>query len=97
VQIPQKFELGGLTIDVVRDNTLVEKTGIIGKCVYEKLQIIIDEEATPSDFTEQSYLHELVHWILYTMNEHELRDNDKFVDVFATFLYQAMKSGGNLK
>ena len=36
----------------------------------------------------QCFLHELLHYIFYVMGEHELRNNEKLVDLIAHFLHQ---------
>ncbi len=39
---------------------------------------------------EGTFCHELVHIMLYFAGEHELRNNEKFVDVFSGLLHQAL-------
>ena len=94
MNVPQNFELGGLTIDVVEDNTLVATSGFIGQAIYQYQQIKLDKSASPTESIEQAFLHELTHWILYMMNEEDLRSNEKFVDLFAHFMYQSLKTSG---
>ena len=94
MQIPDEFKLAGFTITVVDKENLVEERGIIGEAVYGKQLIYLDRSAAPvSETIEQAYLHELIHWILYVMNEDQLKDNEKFVDVFAHLLYQTLTTG----
>lgn len=88
--IPRSFQLGGLKIDVVLDNTFIDQHNCVGQAVYIEQKIIIDPSKTPQQTTEQAFVHELVHWIFYMMNEHELRNNERIVDCFAHFLYQAL-------
>ena len=87
--IPKSFWLGGLKINVQVDETL-KHDRMIGRADYLTQELRIDPNVAPQQFVEQSYLHELVHWIFYMMNEHELRDNERIVDLFAHFLYQAL-------
>ena len=54
--------------------------------------IALDTSTLNKQSTVQTYFHELTHWILYIMNENDLRNNEKVVDVFATFLHQARVS-----
>ena len=89
--IPKSFWLGGLKVNVQIDESL-KHNRMIGQADYVSQEIRIDPSAAPLQFVEQSYLHELVHWIFYMMNEHELRDNERIVDLFAHFLYQALTS-----
>lgn len=90
--IPESFWLGGLQIDVNFDENLLKNRKILGEANYPAQKIILDSSLLKKQACEQNYYHELVHWILYVMNEDELRNNEKFVDVFATFLHQARVS-----
>ena len=87
--IPTSFWLGGLKIDVVFDESLIKSKNIIGEARYCKQQILLDPSMAPLQMLEQSFMHELVHWIFYMMGEDEMRGNEKLVDLFAHFLYQA--------
>ena len=90
--IPTSFHLAGLKINVITDNTMVANKHVIGEARYASQQILIDKEAASEDLTEQSFLHETIHWILYMMNETELQNNEKFVDCFAHYWYQFNKT-----
>jgi len=90
--IPQSFQLGGLTIDVLFQEKIAKNAGMIGVADYAVQQIRLDPTIATKQTTEQAYFHELTHWILFTMGEAELCNSEKFVDVFAHFLYQALKT-----
>ena len=103
--IPDGFELMGRKWLVLRENSIAQRMGRVGECDHTlgciRLQ---DESATcelPESFKEQVFYHELVHAILGTMYEKELCDNEKFVDLFASLLQQALdtfhKKGTPLK
>lgn len=81
-----------MTIDIVREDNLVKDKKCIGEARYSKQQIAIDTTQAPVELTEQSFYHELVHWILYVMGEDDKRNNEQFVDCFAHFLYQYEKT-----
>lgn len=93
--IPRKIQLAGINIDVVIDRTLYKDRKIVAEAQYPPQRIVIDPSIQTNDSVEQNYYHELVHWILYIMSEDELRQNEKFVDMFGHLLYQAEKSGCN--
>jgi len=93
LNIPNSVVLANIPVITVQDN-LFEQHGCIGHSVYAEQGIFIDPTCAPIETTEQAYWHELVHWILFIMNEHELRDNEKFVDTFGHLLYQAIDTGG---
>lgn len=88
--IPKSFHLGGLKIDVRLDPNCGKENGCLGQALYATQEIIIDPELARLQTTEQAYLHELIHWIFFMMGEHELRNNERIVDCFAHFLYQAL-------
>jgi len=87
--IPKSFWLGGLQIDVRFDENLYKNKNVVGEAGYTSQSISLDSSILKKQSTEQTYYHELTHWILYMMNEDALRTNEKFVDLFAHFLYQA--------
>jgi len=87
--IPSSFWLGGLKISVAFDDTMVKAKQVIGEARYAHQQIVLDRSVAPLQTVEQSFYHEMVHWIFYVMGEEDLRNNEKLVDLFAHFLYQA--------
>jgi len=94
--IPEKFMIAGLLVDIERVKS-IEKKSYIGKADFAYQKIMIDVGTVPRPTTEQAFLHEVVHWILYIQSEHELRMNEKFVDQFAHLLYQVLITSGMLK
>jgi len=94
LDIPKQFQLAGMTITTALDNTYIRTHSRIGEANYQFQKITIDPSAPNQESCEQAFYHELIHWILFVMNEDELRQNEKFVDVFGHFLYQYVKTGG---
>jgi hypothetical protein len=97
MRIPFEFQIAGLTVKVVAENGSIVEASYIGKSDFSYQKIQMDLETVPRQTTEQAFCHEIVHWILYVMNEHELRCNEKFVDTFAHLMYQVFSSGGMFK
>ena len=93
MHIPDRIQLGGFDIDIVHVHNMAKDKNKIGQSSYTTQEILLDKDAAPEQFVEQAYLHELVHWIFYSMSEYELMNNEKLVDLFATFLHQALTSG----
>lgn len=87
--IPKRITLAGQVITIVRDPNLYTERKILGEALYSKSQIVLDTGACPQQVIEQNFLHELVHWIYFIMNEDEHRNNEKMVDLFAHLLHQA--------
>lgn len=96
IRIPISFELGGRTITIKYKNNMVDEDDSIGYAKYRKNEIWIQENITGTtrtiDHTIETFLHELIHWILYMISENELRDNEKFVQLFSEYLHQALKT-----
>ena len=90
--IPHSFQLAGFTIKVVIDPQLYKEKKITAEAQYTKNQIVIDPTILGIAGLEQCFYHELVHWIYYVMNEHELRMDEKHVDMMAHLLYQSFRS-----
>jgi hypothetical protein len=94
MQIPKRFKLLGHTITVEYDPMLDGRNGTLGEARYTTHSIALqpntDTFSRPQSMQEHVFLHELTHHILNEMNEHDLRSNEKFVDVFAGLLHQAL-------
>lgn len=88
--IPRTFRLGGLTINVRLDDTLLREKQLIGLCRFREQEILLDPGAGNLAFAEHLYLCQLVDWIFFLMGEHELRANRRLVEGFAHLLYQAL-------
>jgi hypothetical protein len=89
--VPKTFKLAGLTVTVKLDPTFIKLHKKVGEVIYAKQTITLD----PTVGEEQlkvNFLHELLHYIFYVQNEHELRNNEKVVDLTAHFLCQVMET-----
>ena len=82
MRIPKKFKLGAVqwSVDMVDD-----LPNSMGSCNNELGKILVKDMENTS-VINQTFCHELVHCILYSMgrNEHD----EVFVDNFASFLHQ---------
>lgn len=82
MKIPKKYKLGGVTWSVIFTHELFNAMGC---CNNETGVLTIKNMDNPS-ITEQTFCHELIHSILYSMGRTE--HNEEFVDTFAVFLHQ---------
>lgn len=92
-KIPKKYTVGGQDINV----EIVESDGEdYGNLVQAKglMRICLKVGDTPQSETIQlnTFIHELVHSILRTMGEYELNANEKFVNCFAGFLTESIRT-----
>lgn len=94
MKIPKKFKLLGHTIEVMEDNSRYYEKNSYGACSYEQhwIKLVMPSEHHPVTETslEHTFLHELVHMMLYYTEHSDLTDNEKFVDLFAGLLHQAL-------
>lgn len=94
MKIPKRFKLMGRVINVDYDKKLIHEDDRRGASVFRenrvKLQSSSKEYPIVKSDLEQSFLHELVHWILYLSEEHKLNHNEKFVEMFSGLLHQAL-------
>ncbi len=94
MKIPKSFKLLGQEIVVKYKKNLSNKHNSWGKAYYDRNEIELQDnkydEGLPDIKIEEVFYHELVHFILYSAGEHELKNNEKFVDVFSGLLHQAL-------
>ena len=96
LKIPKTFTLFGETWDVELDDKLVESDGCVGKCIFQARKIKIQTPSKSNHVTEtlmyRTFLHELVHAILAGMEEGGLNSDEKFVNIAANLLGEALSS-----
>ena len=94
MKIPKSFKLMGKTIQVEFDKQLNFKQDWYGAAVYRqdiiKLQSDCKEWPLSRSKIEQSFLHELTHWILYMCQKDKLNHDESFIDLFSGLLHQAL-------
>ena len=91
--VPKSFKLFATTINVVVDNQRTDDMKVFGCYEPHNNTIILADKFGIHNISEDQMLdtfyHEKVHAILRAMNEEELNNNEKFVDVFAKLLRQS--------
>lgn len=96
MKIPKRFKLMGQTIEIVYDSTISDMDGCAGLAKYRWNQIVLQPDTNgvkrPLSKIEQTFCHELVHWIFYMASENKLRANEKLVDTIAGLLHQALST-----
>ena len=93
--IPKTFQLGGqeMQVEIVKrlnGNCLGQCTAASG--LIQIAQKYNSDSIIPKSIQVNTFYHELVHAILFTMGERDLDDNEKFVSCFASFLTEAINS-----
>lgn len=96
IMIPKEFFLFGQKITVEFNNNRLDDLEALGACKNSTNEIIISDnyrgDKLPDNSIEQTFYHELVHQILFKMNENDLSENEKFVQVFSGLLHQYEKT-----
>ena len=91
MKIPREITIAGMTITTVVDNTFKEKFRALGKADYPTQTITIDLEHQTAQSAEQTYIHEVLHFVLHYLYLKE-RDDEKFVDNVSHLLHQVIKT-----
>jgi hypothetical protein len=94
-RIPNAFYLFGQRITVEWRDDLVDGTDCVGMTRLRKNTIELQKGDGPQIFrprsqTEQTFWHELTHWILDLLGETELSGNEKLIDSIGSLLHQAV-------
>jgi predicted SprT family Zn-dependent metalloprotease len=96
IQIPKQFNLLGHTIKVNVTPNFRLIDGNLGEANYSEgsinLQGNTKEFPVSKEMLEHTYLHEVIHFVLYFMGNEELREDEGFVDLFAGLLHQALQT-----
>lgn len=96
--IPNKFNILNHTIEIIYDAEYCHKKNCLGQYLFQENKIILADKYKTKrgwrkykqEIIDHVFYHELTHCILYYMN-HELWDNENFVDQFAGLLAQALE------
>lgn len=95
ITIPKSFELIDATIYTQFSpeiNKYLNDKDLYGEADYNqqviKLASTVGVDLLPNFKILETYYHEKIHFILEAMGEKELRNNEKFVDLFARLLLQ---------
>lgn len=92
LRIPSGFTLLGreYTVRIVDAKQWTEHDAVGTYQPAEALLLI--KRQSDKDLMYWAFLHETVHAIFDALNEHDLYQNEKLVDLFAGLLHQAQKS-----
>lgn len=97
-EIPKRLQVGGQVINVevkekLEDNLLGRACLTQGLIEISNTTAIKGERITCSPTSKyQTLWHEIIHCILDNMGEDELSSNEKFVNIFACMLTEAITS-----
>jgi hypothetical protein len=91
--ISKSFTLFGNEWKVVYDKKRLDDLDLSGLCEFKNSTITLNKQPDElKDFENTTFIHELTHAILESMNEFELSANEKFIEIFSSLLYQYIKT-----
>jgi len=92
-KIPNSFKLFSTTIEVKFDSARLSFGSKLGDCSFIDNLITLSNSYKGEEINESAiidtFYHEKVHVILDAMGEHEISQNEKFVEVFSRLLRQS--------
>lgn len=93
-KIPSAFMLHGQTIKVKRVNHIITENNTLGEAHLGRnfiyLQNSIEGRKLTTEQIEQTFIHELVHMILFHAGQEELTVDEAFVELVSNLLHQAL-------
>lgn len=92
ILIPERFKLNGKWVKVTIDDDYCESQKIDGEADFTQKEIILAAKGIKKPDREKTYFHELVHMILDSMERHNLKYNEDFVENFSQKLYEYEKT-----
>lgn len=94
-RIPKEYKVGGQRIEVRMvdrcDNNCIGME-FLASGYIEIADYYNKDRKQSEDSKVNTFYHELTHTILGTMGKKELNDDEEFVNTFASFLTEAMRS-----
>ena len=95
-KIPKSFELMNDTINIKYSDKLTSEEDSNGRAYYRKKLIELQKISETNNLNEdnliKTYLHELLHMILWKLEEDKLRTDEKLINKMAWLLAQHFKS-----
>lgn len=86
--IPSTFEMGGIVWTVEEMDVI---PGAMGCTSNADAKVVLLKNLTPQ-VKFQTFLHELAHVIMFSMGKSGDQHDEQFVDAFATFFMQYLKT-----
>lgn len=93
-KIPKSFMLRGQKYSVSTNGTKRDDSIGLAKLLQNKIYLDSTHSGEPicSDQQRAIFWHEAAHMILHVMDEHELNDNEKFVNQLGTTIQELIES-----
>ena len=97
ITIPKRFSILGYTVTGEPTTKLRLANGAVGMADYDHLRILLQENTIEYPRiranVEQTYLHEVLHWIFHCAHRYDLGEDEDLIDVLAGLLHQVLVTG----
>jgi len=94
--IPERFDIGGLTVTVRYDPSLAYEEGSTAEARYRDCEIVLLKSTEASKISDQrvemAFWHEVVHWVLFMLDKDDLRNDEQFVSQVSCLLHQVVRT-----
>jgi predicted SprT family Zn-dependent metalloprotease len=102
MRIPKRFKLLGATIEVVENPKLMNDRNWNGAACYDdhRIELLPITDATPRNpvYVEQTFCHELMHFLLHAgggpvnhlMDKDYIHNKEEFVELMGNLLHQVL-------
>lgn len=91
MRIPKSFTVGQQEVKITIKDGEDMIDARLGQCDLARGKIIINNDQSPTSM-ENTCIHEMVHSILDTMGNYDLSHDEVFVNTFAAFALEIIKS-----
>jgi len=95
IKIPKKIEVIGSTVEIIWDEEYCERFGVLGQADVNHNKIFLKKIHENKKFTDdalvETFLHELVHFMMRKLGKTDLNADETFVESFSNVLHQVIK------
>lgn len=96
LNIPSEINIMGQTIKIEFSEKLITEGDNVGQACFRENKIKIQKNLAGFPRTkeqiEETFLHEVLHFIFHQLGDNELRDNEKLSIQVSGLLYQVLKT-----
>jgi predicted SprT family Zn-dependent metalloprotease len=92
MKIPNELQLMGLKIKTKIHDHIIIENNTIGEAHFNThtIYLVSERVGVAKEAIELTYIHELVHFILYMLGKNDLNQNEEFITTFSNLLHQAI-------
>ena len=94
--IHDQAKIGSIDYEVIKDSPVYEEgTQLWGRIAFDESTIKLDDKLQGQQCLEVTFLHELIHGMLYSVNS-EHTHNEKLIEELSKALHQVIRDNPNM-